>query len=264
VSYQFVCEACRQALDLPPDRAYLNRIRRSSGGFSTSENPKTKPRPEVFRRDVTGKPFVVGFRQEDQFVGTSSVCHCVCASKGHDPWQCSGEGQFPIGGRPGSGLVDKLAEQLGIEPIPEMIMSAHEECEALARATLAWLRGSTDDERLKIEAELEAISFKDTVVPQLQEEFRGRLSAELIGTAPYRDLKINLVKLARYRNRIAHSWPAGTDRFARIKRARGMYVTVSTTPDELAEHLDLAAAVKSQLAFIPLYIESVASTATGM
>lgn len=73
------------------------------------------------------------------------MCHCVCASNGHDPWQCSGEGQFPIGGRPGSGLVDKLAEEHGIEPIPEMIVSAHEECAALARATLAWLRGSTDD-----------------------------------------------------------------------------------------------------------------------
>ena len=254
VSFQHVCEPCRQALNLPAERSYLNRIKRRSGGFSTSGAPSTQPQREVWKRDTTGKPLIIGFRHSDHFAGTNSLCVCHCTSNGHDPWQCTGEDDFPIGGRPGSGFVDKLADQLGIEPIPELVQSQHEECAALVRVMLAWMEGGTDEERHALEADLEKLRYEDQV-RRLRDRLQEKLP-ELSQDPPYRDLKSNLKKLAAFRDKkVAHSWPTGGDYFLRTKRVKGEYVTISTTPEEVAAHLDLGVALKSQLSFLPVYLD---------
>jgi hypothetical protein len=144
VVYRFVCEPCRQSLGLNAERPYLNKIRREADKIG----------PQVVQRDSAGKPWMIGRPEGDCFVATNSTCCCACASNDHDPYRCIGVGQFKIGGRPGSGVVDKMAEQLGREPIPELVVAQHEDCEVLVTSLLAWWFGSSDDERVKLEVEL--------------------------------------------------------------------------------------------------------------
>ena len=106
MTYQFVCEPCRQALGLRAELSYLSRIRREAGGFNKS-GTTPKALLIVVSRDSSGKPFLVGMQRKDAFVTTLTSCSCACAANSHDPLQCTGAGQFRIAGRPGSGTVDE-------------------------------------------------------------------------------------------------------------------------------------------------------------
>jgi hypothetical protein len=75
-------------------------------------------------------------------------------SNNHDPWQCTGESQFRIGGRPGSGAVDELAKRLGAEPVPEMLPPLFDGICLSVANVLAWYLGSSDHERAVLEAGL--------------------------------------------------------------------------------------------------------------
>jgi hypothetical protein len=69
VTYQYVCEPCRQALGLLAERSYLSRLKRETGGFSVSGTASKSP-PIVVSRDSTGKPFLLGRQQKNFFVTT--------------------------------------------------------------------------------------------------------------------------------------------------------------------------------------------------
>lgn len=253
MSYQYVCEPCRQALGLPAERSYLNRIRREVGGFSESGTPSKTPM-KVVGRDPSGKPSVVGRQDATVFVAFPAGCCCACRANGHNPLQCTGAEQFKVGGRPGSGAVDELAEKLGREPIPELVVARHEACQALVASFLARWFGSSDEERIRLESrELSRMGYEEQL-----ELFRDILRGErpeLICQKPYCDIVPNLRKLARFRNDIAHSWPVEGDFFTRSKRVRSENVTVRTTPEELAEYLDMSMALQSQLWLLPLFWE---------
>jgi hypothetical protein len=118
---------------------------------------------------------------------------------------------------------------------------------------LAWMEGSTDEERHALKADLEKLRYEDQV-QRLRDRLQDKLP-ELSQNPPYRDLKSNLKKLAAFRDKkVAHSWPTGGDYFLRTKRLKGEYVSISITPEEVAAHLDLAVALKSQLSFLPAYL----------
>jgi hypothetical protein len=254
LSFRYVCEACRQALGLEADRFCLNRIKRESGGFSRS-GTRQRPPLEVVSRHETGKPFLVGSRQVDVYLTTMTGCSCACTENGHDGTVCTGERQFKVGGRPGSGLVDQLAQQLGREPIPELIVSAHQACEALLGYVLARWFGSTDEERALLEVtSLASMRYDDQV--RLLRELLQEERPDLMVEPPYSELAANLRKLARYRDSIAHSEPVGGDFFVRIKRQGAQNLEIRTSPEELAGYLDLAAALKSQLWFVPIHLEN--------
>lgn len=253
MAYLYVCEACRQALGLPVNQPYLNRVRRSRGDFSTSETPSTKERPKVFQRDSTGKPVIIGYYREAYFEGTNSLCVCHCSASGHDPHQCTGEADFRIGGRPGSGSVDAKAEQFGMEPTPEMVASMHEEVASTVRVMLSWLKGDTDEARARIEASLERVRYEDQI-KDLRDTLEQKLSKDLV-EAVYTNIKPDLKKLAKFRDqKVSHSWPSKGDWMTRIKREKGHWVTYKITADEVAEYIDLAVKLLSQLSFIPIYI----------
>src|SRR5437016_5660068 len=150
MSYQHVCEPCRSALGLPAEKSYLNRMKRKMGGFSASGKTSWQP-PLVFQRDPSGKPLIIGYHLTDHSVMTPTRCVCSCASNGHNPNACTGEDDFVIGGRPGSGVVDAEAAKFGMERTPEMVASLHEEVAAIVRVVVAWLNGETDEERIRIE-----------------------------------------------------------------------------------------------------------------
>lgn len=252
MSYQYVCEACRQSMGLPADASYHNRIKRERGDFGAGNSSKSKQRPEVFQRDTTGKPLIVGYRLKDHSVGTNSLCVCHCVANGHDPHECTGEDDFRIGGRPGSGFVDSKAKQFGIEPTPEMVASMHEQVAATVRTMLAWLRGNTDDERVAIELDLEQVRYFDQLI-QLRDALATSLPEDVV-EAVYKSLKPDLKQLAKFRDqKVAHSWPFGGDWLTRVKREGGKRVTYTITPEEVSKHLDLAVKLLSQLSFIPTY-----------
>jgi hypothetical protein len=239
VSFQFVCEPCRQALDLQAEQAYLNRIRREAKEF------------RVMRRDPSGKPLMVGIQQEKAFVQFPAGCVCACRANGHDPLQCTGAEQFKVGGRPGSGAVDELAEKLGMEPIPELVVARHEACQARVTYFLAWRLGSSDEDRLQLESdELRKMGYEEQI--QLLRDILQEERPELADRKPYCDIVPKLRKLAKFRHKIAHSWPVGGDFFTRSKRVKAENVTIRITREELAEYLDLALELESQLLFLPL------------
>jgi len=242
VVYRYVCEPCRQALALRAERPYLNKIRREA----------SKPVPKVVRRDSAGKPLMVGGQRGDVFVATISHCSCPCTSNMHDPYQCTGLGQFKIGGRPGSGLVDQIAEQLGREPIPESVVAQHEDCQVMVTFLLAWWFSSSDDELAAREAELETMRYDDQI--KLLRDVLMHERPDLMATAPYCNLKANLKKLVQFRNKVAHSRPIRGDYFNRVKREKGADVLIHVTVEELADHLDLSMALQSQLWFVPRYL----------
>lgn len=242
--YRYVCEPCREALGLPADRPHLNRIRREA----------SKPSPEVFRRDPSGKPFIVGRQRADGvFEGTNSLCACACQSNGHDPYRCNGRNQFKIGGRPGSGFVDQLAERLGREPIPHLINDEFVACQVLVVRLLAWWYASSEEECAAIEADIERWRYADQV-KELQDIVRAE-RPDLMACEPYSSLKANLIDLARFRNKIEHSYPLNGDFFTRVKRAKGVDELIHITDVELAEYLDKAMALRSQLSFMPMYFD---------
>ena len=161
MSYEYICEPCRQALGLPAERSYLNKIRREAGGLSKS-GTSSKPPLKVVRRDPSGKPLVVGTQQAAAFVAFPAGCSCSCRANGHNPLQCTGAEQVKVGGRPGSGAVDELAEKLGREPIPELVVARHEACQALVAYFLAWRFGSSDEERIHLESsELSGMGYEE-------------------------------------------------------------------------------------------------------
>ena len=127
LTYQFVCEPCRLALGLRAERSYLNRVRREIGGFSKSGTAPLAPLI-IASRNSFGKPIMVGRQQGDVFVSTLTTCSCACSENGDSPLQCSGDGKFNVGGRPGSGSVDELAEKFGREPTPELAIAPQEVC----------------------------------------------------------------------------------------------------------------------------------------
>jgi hypothetical protein len=234
--------------------SYHNRIKRERGEFGAGNPSKSKQRPEVFERDAAGKPLIVGYRLEGHSVGTSSLCVCHCGANGHDPSECTGEGDFRIGGRPGSGFVDSKAQQFGIEPTPEMVASMHEQVAATVRTMLAWLQGNNDKERVAIELDLEQVRYPDQLI-QLRDALATNVPEDVRETV-YKSLKPDLKKLARFRDqKVAHSWPASGDWRTRIKREGGRWITYMITPEEVSEYLDLAVKLLSQLSFIPIYVD---------
>lgn len=250
-----MCEPCRQALNLPAERSYLNKMKRRAGGFSNSGKSAPAPTLRIVQRDETGKPSLVGYDFADRSVAFPSRCNCRCAQNGHDPHNCTGERDLQIAGRPGSGAVDAKAKEFGMEPIPEMVSSMHEEVAATVRAVIAWLKGSTDEERLQIENELDGPGTGYTDQLKMLRDLMAERMPEQAKLAPYKDLKQNLNRLCKFRNdRVAHSWPVGGDWLTRMKRKNGQYITFTLTADEVAEHMDLAVALLSQLSFIPIYV----------
>ncbi|MGO9293068.1 MAG: hypothetical protein ACLP52_04150 [Streptosporangiaceae bacterium] len=253
MSYQYVCEPCRQALGLPAGRSYLNNIKREAGGFSKSGTP-SKPPLKVVRRDPSGKPVIVGSQEEAVFVAFPASCSCACRANGHDPLQCTGAEQFKASGRPGSGAVDELAEKLGREPIPELVVARHEACQALVTYFLARRFGSSDEERIHLESsELSRMGYEEQL--KLLRDILQEEHPELTYQKPYSEMVSNLRKLARFRNDIAHSWPVDGDFFTRSKRVKTENVTIRITPEELAEYLDMSMALQSQLWLLPLVSE---------
>ena len=251
MSYQYVCEPCRRALGLRAEPSYLSKVRREAGGFS-NRGTVSKPPLSVVSRDPSGKPLLVGTQQTDVFVTTPTGCSCACTANDHDPLECTGAKQFRIGGRPGSGAVDKLAEKFGREPTPELAVAPHETCHAMVTHFLAWWFGTSDEERIKLESnDLARMRYEDEIKllrDILQDEF-----PELMREKPYCDLIANLRKLAHFRDQIAHSWPADGGFFTRIKRVTAENVIIHITPEELAKYLDLSIALQSQLWILPLY-----------
>jgi len=168
--------------------------------------------------------------------------------------QCTGADQFKVGGRPGSGAVDELAEKLGMEPIPEVVVARHEACQTLVAYFLARWFGSSDEECIHLESsELSGMGYEEQLKllrDILQDEHPG-----LICRKPYCDIVPNLRKLARFRNDIAHSRPVDGDFFTRSKRVKAENVTIHITPEELAEYLDMAMTLQSQLWLLPLLWE---------
>ena len=253
MSYRYICESCRQALSLPADAPYINRIRRESGAFSRS-GTSSKPKLEVVKRDDTGKPFLVGTRSIEMSVVTPTGCCCACAANGHEGNVCTGERQFRVGGRPGSGMVDQLAGQLGREPIPELVISAHQGCETMVGYVLARWFGSTDEERAVLESvAIAGMRYDDQI--KLLRDIVSEERPDLAAVPPYSELAINLRKLVRFRDMVAHSEPVAGDFFSRVKRERARNTSIQITPEQLAEYLDLSSALKSQLWFLPIYFE---------
>jgi hypothetical protein len=180
MTYQYVCEPCRQALGLRTDPSYLNKIRRDAGGFSRS-GASSKPRLEVMHRDFSGKPLVVGLRQGNLFTSSPAGCDCACSTNDHDPYLCTGDSQFQIGGRPGSGAVDRLAERLGSEPIPELVLACHEACQVMVTHFLAWWFGSSDEECVRLESnDLATMRYDDQLklLRDILHEERPELTAD--------------------------------------------------------------------------------------
>ena len=191
---------------------------------------------------------------KDHSVGSNSLCVCHCVGNGHDPYQCTGEGDFRVGGRPGSGFVDSKVKQFGIEPTPEMVASMHEQVAATVRTMLAWLQGNNVKERVAIEIKLEQVRYADQLI-QLRDALAANLPEELIEEV-YKTLKPDLKKLAKFRDqKVAHSWPAGGDWLTRTKREGGRWISYEIASQEVSEHLDLAAKLLSQLSFIPIYVD---------
>jgi hypothetical protein len=104
---------------------------------------------------------MIGGQRGDVFEAKRAPCTCACAHNSHDPYQCTGLDQFKIGGRPGSGFVDQLAERFGTEPIPELVVGLHEDCQVMVAAILAWWFSSSDGECAAREAELESMRYED-------------------------------------------------------------------------------------------------------
>src|SRR6266508_3619751 len=90
MSYQYFCEACVRASPLVVDKTTLNRM-----GRQREKDEKASIRYRVVSRSDDGKPLDIGY---------------------------TGTRDHIVGGRPGSSVLDKLADQLGAEPIPEMIL----------------------------------------------------------------------------------------------------------------------------------------------
>jgi hypothetical protein len=248
VSYPHVCEPCRQALGLEADKTYLNCIRGKA-----AKAAKT-PRRDVLKRQPDGKPFIIGIRDGNGFAGTNALCVCDCGSHGHDPSLCTGEDDFQVGGRPGSGFVDELADQFDMEPIPEHVAAQHEMLAADVRIMLAYLTGATDEQRDSIEIGLEKLRYEEQLL-KLRDFINEKLPY-LASEQPYRDIKANLVKVANFRNqKVAHSWPSGANWFSRVKREKAKWMTFEITRDEIAEHVDLTMALRSQIRFLPIYID---------
>lgn len=245
MSFQFVCELCRQALGLQAKRSYLNRIRREAAAGAS------RPPVRVVRRDPSGKPLAVGRQQGEVFETVPAGCVCACEENGHDPWHCTRAAQFKVGGRPGSGAVDDLARKLGREPIPELVVAQHEACQALVTYFVAWRLGSSDEDRIRLESsDLRAMGYEEQLrwLRDLLREERPELASQ----PPYCDIVPKLKMLAGFRHKVAHSWPVNGDFFTRSKRERAGNVTIRITPEELAAYLDLAMELQSQLTFLPL------------
>ena len=58
--------------------------------------------------------------------------------------------------------MDELAEKLGREPIPELVVARHEACQALVAYFLARRFGSSDEERIHLESsELSEMGYEE-------------------------------------------------------------------------------------------------------
>jgi hypothetical protein len=139
-----------------------------------------------------------------------------------------------------------------MEPTPEMVASLHEQVVVMVRVMIAWMEGDTDNERLAIENELEKVKYEDQLI-RLRDLIAQKLP-EQAKEAPYKDLKPNLKKLAAFRNQmVSHTWPVGGDWLHRVKRVNGKWETFTLTAEQVAEHIDLAVNLLSQLGFLPVY-----------
>jgi hypothetical protein len=76
----------------------------------------------------------------------------------------------------------------------------------------------------------------------------------LVAIRPYCDFKANLIKVARFRDLIAHSQEISGDFFRRWKVDGATAQEIRITPEELASYMDLTHELKSQLWFLPIYL----------
>jgi hypothetical protein len=190
-------------------------------------------------------------RKGEVFEVIPAGCSCPCLARGHDPKKCTGAEQYEVGGRPGSGAVDNLAAQLGGEPTPNLVIEQFEDCRALLTWFLAWWFGSSDEERIHLESdELSRMRFNDQTF-WLRDILRDRHPA-LMQQERYRTIPENLRKLCKFRDTIAHSTMVNGDQFTRRRRVNATNVTLHITCEEVAEYLDMAFALKSQLWLLPL------------
>lgn len=250
MAYRYVCEPCRQAIGLDAERSHLNRIRRLA---------RRRTLPDVVRRDPTGKPLLVGVQHPDVYEITETDCVCACQTNGHDPDLCTGEANFGVGGRPGSGFVDQLAEELGREPIPELITGRQDECEVLVRSVLAWWFSLSEADKMALEAELDSKTWRYEDQIMVLRDLLASQRPDLIAQAPYRDLKARLKELAKFRDEVAHSRPRRGDYFTRIKRVKGVDTIFHISAEELARYLDMSMHLQSQLSFLPMYLSDAAT-----
>jgi hypothetical protein len=133
-----------------------------------------------------------------------------------------------------------------------LVVGLHEDCQVMVAAILAWWFSSSDGECAAREAELESMRYEDQI--KLLRDVLKEERSDFMVTEPYRGLKPNLKKLVQFRNKVAHSRPIRGNFFERIKRVKGADVVIHITNEELAEHLDLAMALLSQLSFLPAYL----------
>ena len=244
MSFKRICEPCRQALQLEADRPYLNRIR---------QRLDLEQEVEIAARDDTGKATMLRQRLAGYYKTWPADCVCLCSANGHDPHACTGEGQFVVGGRPGSGAVDALAQRLGREPSPEDVISRNQISQNEVAKFIAWWAGDSEEDRRAAEVGMERMRYDDQLkfLVGLMKEYRP----DLISARPYAELRAGLRKLVRFRDLVAHSIPISSDGLTRIKRESGQDVRIQIARTELAEYLDLSEQTHSQLKFLPLYFE---------
>ena len=186
-------------------------------------------------------------------VGTLAGCVCACTHNNHEPLVCTGTRDHIVGGRPGSGVLDKLADQLGAEPIPEIILGYGAQVEAMAYAVLFEFDLTEDERQDWRSGRLRANLNVHKAIVRLYKLVK-RERPDLVDTEPsWFALQANLRRLVAYRNDIAHSWPTQSF-FQRVKWQEGTATTIVTSPEELAAMIDLATQLNSQMNFLPIYL----------
>ena len=142
MSYQHFCEACVRASPLNVDKTTLNRI-----GRQREKDERSGTRYRVVSRSEDGKPLAIGYtrRPDGVTVGTLAGCVCACTHNNHEPLVCTGTRDHIVGGPPGSGVLDKLADQLGADPIPEITWATAQAPKIGSQLTPRILCGRTVD-----------------------------------------------------------------------------------------------------------------------
>lgn len=249
MSYQYFCEACVRASPLVVNKTTLNRM-----GRQRVKDEKAGIRYRVVSRFDDGKPLDIGYTRPDGVsVRTPAGCVCSCADNNHEPLVCTGTRDHIVGGRPGSGVLDKLADQLGAEPIPEMILGYGAQVEAMVYAVLFEFDLTEAERQSWRSGQLRITLNIHKAIVRLNKLVK-RERPDLVDAEPsWSALQANLRLLAGYRNNMAHSWPVESF-FQRVKWQEGIVTNILTSPKELATMIDLATQLISQLDFLPRYL----------